>query len=371
MTHTRSITEFRSNFDTSSLMFYFNNASKSPLPHTHQVLLNTYITLWNQGKHDPYYYNFTHTDLLKDELAIFLACDTNQIALSLNVASGFATIVHGYPWSKNNSVILLEDDYPSITQPFQSNPNIHIQWARSSNGGLVPETLEEMITPNTVGVAIGWVHYQTGYVNDIEKISVVCKKHNIYLWVDATQALGVIPIHLKNLSIDFLTASLYKWCFCPPGIAVSIFSHQMMADLQPLSAGVFSQFDRGIRSRPNRPSQGASRFEYGNPNVLGILCAHETFRWFNTIGISAIYGHYTTLVCYFIAQLKRKGTPLAINYHEASMASIVSFIHPSPEMFLQTLSKNGGQVTYRHGMIRVSPGIFHNTHHIDRLLSFL
>ena len=114
-----------------SLDLYLNNASRSPLPQSHQDLLHRYTTDWYLGDHDPYYYNFEHADQLKNELSSFIHCSSNQIAIGYNVATGFTHVLHGMGLQPKDEVILLKDDYPSITLPFQNHPHINIQWASS------------------------------------------------------------------------------------------------------------------------------------------------------------------------------------------------------------------------------------------------
>ncbi|MGC6367356.1 MAG: hypothetical protein ACON35_05075 [Candidatus Marinamargulisbacteria bacterium] len=61
-----------------------------------------------------------------------------------------------------------------------------------------------------------------------------------------------------------------------------------MNGLSPISSGVFSRHDQGIRQMPNKTVTNARKFEYGNLNILGIMLGHETFRWFNELGSSTI-----------------------------------------------------------------------------------
>ena len=56
----------------------------------------------------------------------------------------------------------------------------------------------------TRAIALSWINYTTGQVNPIAEISKFCKSKNIRLLVDATQALGVFPIDLTSIHIDFL-----------------------------------------------------------------------------------------------------------------------------------------------------------------------
>ncbi len=352
---------------SNELTLFLNNASRSPLPTTHQAILHRFMTDWHRGAHEPYYYNFQHADALKNELGHFISCNPDHIAIGTNVAQSFASILHGYPWQPGDEIMLLTDDYPSVTLPFHDHPMINLRWIDPINGLASIDELQNHLTPKTKALALSWVNYTTGQVNPIAEISTFCKKYNIQLLVDATQALGVFPIDLSMIHVDFLVASLYKWCFCPQGTAISVFSDAFMNELTPISSGVFSQVDRGIRATPNAPASSARKFEYGNLNILGIMLAHETFRWFNTLGAVPIHDQYTHLSQGIFRLLKDKGMAFPVDYSDHHQSSIVSFIHPSPEDFMSRLTAAGGNATHRQGLIRLSPGLYQSQNTLDQL----
>ncbi len=352
---------------SNELTLFLNNASRSPLPTTHQAILQRFMTDWHRGVHEPYYYNFQHADALKNELGHFISCAPDQIAIGTNVAQSFASILHGYPWQPGDEVMLFSDDYPSVTLPFHNHPNIGIRWINPINGLASIDELQYHLTPQTKAIALSWVNYSTGQVNPMAEISAFCKANHIRLLVDATQALGVLPIDLSMIHVDFLVASLYKWCFCPQGTAISVFSDAFMNELTPISSGVFSQMDRGIRATPNSPATSARKFEYGNLNILGIMLAHETFRWFNTLGAVPIHGQYTHLTQGILHLLKDKRMAFSVDYSDHHQSSIVSFIHPSPEDFMSHLKAAGGNATHRQGLVRLSPGLYQTQTTLDQL----
>jgi cysteine desulfurase/selenocysteine lyase len=362
--------KFSDNFNN-GLDLYLNNASRSPIPLSHTKIIEDYLVKWSQAKHDPYYFNFVHADKLRQQIGLFLNCNANQVAIGTNVADGFSELLHGLNWEPGSEIILLNEDYPSITLPFQTKQPPTIRWIEPINSIASVESIQKTLTPNVRAIALSWVNYTTGQVNPISDISKLCKKNNIRLFVDATQALGVFPIDLSTVQIDYFTASLYKWCFCPQGTAISIFSNNLLNQLAPIGSGVFSQYDRQLRYSPNEPTTSARKFEYGNLNILGIMLAHETFRWFNDVGIECIHSTLKKLTQDLLKLLIQKSYHFPVRYTEQHSSSIISFIHPNAEAFMKQLQNNGGNATYRHGMIRLSPGIYQNDTTITALRKLL
>ena len=360
-----------SNNFCNGLDLFLNNASRSPIPLSHKKIIEEYLVTWSHANHDPYYFNFTHADKLKQQIGLFVNSDANQIAIGTNVADGFSKLLHGLDWDKTDEIILVDDDYPSVTLPFQTKTPPTIRWVKPINGITSVESIQKILTPNVRAIALSWINYTTGQVNHISDISEFCKKNNILLFVDATQALGVLPIDLSTIQIDYFTASLYKWCFCPQGIAISIFSSTLLNKLTPIGSGVFSQHDRQLRHFPNEPSSSARKFEYGNLNILGIMLAHETFRWFNDIGINLIHTTLKRLAQGILEMLVLKSYRFPVRYSVQHASSILSFIHPDADTFMNQLQNHGGNATYRHGMVRLSPGIYQNDTTIIKLRDIL
>ena len=50
------------------LMLFLNNASRSPIPTSHQRIIQDYMTAWHNGQHEPYRYNFEHADAFMQQL---------------------------------------------------------------------------------------------------------------------------------------------------------------------------------------------------------------------------------------------------------------------------------------------------------------
>jgi len=78
-----------------------------------------------------------------------------------------------------------------------------------------PESLEDDVSI----VSIMWANNETGVIFPVEKMAAIAKERGILFHTDAVQAVGKIPINLKESSIDFLSISGHK-LHAPKGIGV-------------------------------------------------------------------------------------------------------------------------------------------------------
>lgn len=77
--------------------------------------------------------------------------------------------------------------------------------------------LEAAIRPDTILVSIMYANNEIGVVQDIPKISAICKKNGVLLHTDATQAVGKIPVDVNADGIDLLSMTAHKM-YGPKGI---------------------------------------------------------------------------------------------------------------------------------------------------------
>ena len=87
------------------------------------------------------------------------------------------------------------------------------------NGIIHLDELEAAIRPDTCLVTVMYANNEIGSVQPITEIGEICKKHGVLFHTDAVQAVGHLPIHVKEQNIDMLSLSAHKF-HGPKGIGV-------------------------------------------------------------------------------------------------------------------------------------------------------
>lgn len=72
------------------------------------------------------------------------------------------------------------------------------------------DDLRQAITPETVLISVMHVNNEVGTIEPIEEIGVLAKERGILFHTDAVQSFGKIPLDVKKMNIDLLSASGHK-----------------------------------------------------------------------------------------------------------------------------------------------------------------
>jgi len=112
------------------------------------------------------------------------------------------------------------------------------------NGNINLKQLENSITAETILVCVMLANNETGLIHPLKKIAQIAHAKNICIMSDITQAVGKIPIDLKNLNIDMAIFSSHK-IYGPKGVGALYISKKSKIQLDPHEFG--GGQERGLR----------------------------------------------------------------------------------------------------------------------------
>lgn len=81
----------------------------------------------------------------------------------------------------------------------------------SKDGIVFPNDLGKLIGENTKLVSIMTVNNEIGTIEPISELATVAHTHGAFFHTDAVQAVGHIPLNVRSMNVDLLSASAHKF----------------------------------------------------------------------------------------------------------------------------------------------------------------
>jgi len=86
-----------------------------------------------------------------------------------------------------------------------------------SEGFVSPADLEAAIKDSTILVSIMMVNNEVGTIQPIKELASIVKAHGVLFHTDTVQAIGNVPVDVKDLGVDFISMSAHK-IYGPKGV---------------------------------------------------------------------------------------------------------------------------------------------------------
>jgi cysteine desulfurase len=121
---------------------------------------------------------------------------------------------------KGNHIITTEIEHHSIlnTCKYLEEQGFKVTYLPVDEKGIVStKDLIKAINKDTILVSIMFANNEVGSIQKIKEIGAICKERGILFHTDAVQAIGHIPVDVKEMNIDLLSMSAHKF-YGPKGI---------------------------------------------------------------------------------------------------------------------------------------------------------
>lgn len=122
--------------------------------------------------------------------------------------------------NKGNHIITTSIEHHAVINSchFLERNGFEITYLPVDDEGLIRlEDLKNAIRENTILVTIMFANNEIGSIQPIKEIGKICRERNVLFHTDAVQAMGHVPIDVKDMNIDMLSMAGHKF-YGPKGI---------------------------------------------------------------------------------------------------------------------------------------------------------
>jgi len=164
-------------------------------------------------------------DDARKQIASLIGADPREIIFTSGATEGDNLALKGVAEMykrKGNHIITLETEHKAVLDACKrlEKDGCEVTYLKVQRNGLVDlAELEAAIRPTTILVSVMFANNEIGVVQPMKAISDICVKHKVLFMSDATQAVGKIPVNVKELGIHLMAFSAHKM-YGPKGVGV-------------------------------------------------------------------------------------------------------------------------------------------------------
>jgi selenocysteine lyase/cysteine desulfurase len=326
---------------------YLNTASYGLPPRPAWDALQNALEDWHGGKTSWEHWGIPGEEA-RASFARLVGVPVESVAIGPNVSTLVGLVAASIP---DGSRVLAPDvEFTSELFPFL------VQEHRGVRTRLVPAAeLAGEIGPDVDVVAFSAVQMATGEVADLDAIAAAAAEHGAMTVVDATQAVGWLPIDASRF--DVVAAHAYKWLMSPRGTAFMTIASKRLDAVVPQSAGWYAGEDplTTFFGGPLRLAASARRLDTSPAWFMWVATA-PALAVIEEIGVDAIHEHDLALANRFRAGFGLGPSNSAIVFCDNS------------EGAADRLARAGVQAAVRGGRLRTSWHVYNTVADVERAL---
>lgn len=369
---------FRAEMGVAEQYAYFDHAAVAPLSNRAAARLKAFAVDACQNGDRNWLQWSTELGQLRKLLARVLCVSDLELALVSNTTQGINLIAEGYHWQPGDNVVVPDNEFPSNLLPWRNlaRRGVEIRLIPvGADGAVNADQIVQRMDQNTRIVALSWVGFASGYRIDLEQIVERVHARGALLFLDAIQGLGVFPLDLSAVAVDFLAADGHKWMLGPEGAGVLFIREQHLGKIEPHMLGWGSLAEGSFDPQAMRLKPTAARFEGGSSNMAGLLALHASLQMLMELGLN--HSHIAQAVLENVAritdQLRSRGFEVIVPQAVERRSGILGVNWPgaNPLAVRKHCLENNVILSVRGGRLRVSTHAYNNATDIQRLVDVL
>jgi len=376
------MTDWRTEWFAMEDATYLNAAAQGPLPRV-ALQAATQALEWKKFPHtlpDSIYFDLP--DRIRASIAKLIGAAAEEIAITTGTTSGLAAVASGLDWKPGDEVLIARSEFPAhftTWLPMQARCGLKVVVVEPRERFVTADDFIARINPRTRLVSTSLVRFDDGVRLDAARIARACHDAGALLLLDGAQCVGAVPLDVRALGADFITASGYKWLLSPYGTGFFLARAELSEQMRPgpfywmalEDAEKFHSLSTGVY----KMSPGSRRWDSPETASFTNLAAMDaSLALLLRIGVETVWEHARRLTALLIDRLPRDRYVLSSPASADQRGTYACLSARKPELNGRVFEKlRAAQVfvSLREGTMRVSPHLYNTERDIDRLLQVL
>lgn len=371
--------DIRSEFPIKEQYVFLNHASVAPIPASTQAAISQFAQVAAEEGPANYAGWLHGMSRAREAAGELISAEPDDICFVKNTNHGLLIVANSINWQPGDNVVGLDHEFPANILPWKNLERLGVEFRAVLERPDFTYSIDDIVAridSRTRLLAVSWVEYATGFRNDIEKLAAICRERNIMFSVDAIQGLGVLPVNVTELGVDFLMADGHKWMLAPEGCGILYVRRDRIQELNTSMCGWCGLKNPQDYDNPDQPYKPtARRFEEGSHNLMSIIALGASIRLLLDAGMGLVESRVRELTTYLMARLREKGYRVVTPEPWEQRAGIVAFTREGLGDGLALAASlqrdHKVMIACRRNLMRAAPHFYNSEEELDRLVEVL
>ncbi len=312
--------------------------------------------------------------------AQLVGADEEEIVLAPNTSYGVNLAAHCAAATGPGVVLLSEGEFPANVFPWLAleRAGFRVERVPTDSEGCPDEgrLMERIGTGDVRVLALSATQFSTGYTADLAAFGMACRERETLFAVDAIQALGVIPMDVRELGIDILATGGQKWLCAPWGSGFAYVSRELHDRFDPpspswLAFGSSLEYTGLLDYRYEFLPDGR-KFELATLGIQDCAALAASIELLLEVKVSEVRRHVLALHAPILDWAEgADGVEVVTPLDPPKRAGIIALRIPDPIDVGRALQAEGVVCVVREGLLRLSPHFYNTLEEIEQVVEVL
>jgi selenocysteine lyase/cysteine desulfurase len=353
---------------------YINSCSQGALSDAVRAAYEQYLEDWDD-KGAPWEYWVERQEAARAAFAGLLNAGSDEIAVTTSLSAGVSALASGLRFARRSKVVLTDWEFPTIGQIWhaQESRGARVAHVAAAPDGTIPiEHFDKAIDDDTLIVSITYVCYRNGAMIDVPAVVELAHERGAFVLLDAFQAVGSLPVDVRELGVDFLGAGVLKYLLGSAGLGFFYCRRDLVERVWPTQTGWFA--DENIFAMDHTdysPAPTAARFQSGTPPVPAIYAGIAGVELMEEIGIAETRDHVLALNAHLLEGLDELGATVVTPREPERRGALICVKSTDANELVAVLGREGIVTSERDGNLRISAHCYNTREDVDTVLASL
>ncbi len=179
----------------------------------------------------------TSLDRIYSNAAALLGCDADEVALTDSHSRGWRDVLSCLQFSQGDRILVARSEwggnYAALTHMAQRSGASLEVIPTTDTGEVCLDALARMMDHRVRLVSLTWLPANGGLIQPAAHVGALTRAAGVPFFLDASQAMGQLPIDVRTLECDVLTAPGRKWLRGPRGTGLLYIRRAFLSTLTP------------------------------------------------------------------------------------------------------------------------------------------